>query len=330
MDFNETILIKFFNGECETDELRAISDWLEADPANADTLFRLESLHRQVGASTMNTREVAQHLQNVHRRIDNIRNHTHRTAHLRSWLRRVAVMIGVFVLGALAIWLARTDSPLRSDQMLTAYASGTHPRVVHLADGTSVWLKPGSQLRYPKTFNTTDRRVELFGEGYFEVTKNKHLPFVVAGGLVEVQVLGTKFDFSTSRNGQLASVSLIEGSVEVKDVKRESRLLLKPRQRVMINTATGQQHVEGMDTRLVAAWHDQLIRFTNANVNNIARALEQLYGIQVHVADNIDATVTFSGAVSLTTSIDSVMALIKSTVPIRYHRKGDTVWIEAE
>lgn len=329
MDFNST-MIKFYNGECNAEELRIINEWIDADPAHADALFRLESLHHRVQASTMNAREVSHRLRGLHRRIEAANFHRRRMDGLRTWLRRAAVIAGIIVLGTAVVWFAGPDSPVRDAKMSEAIATGDKPRVVRLADGTSVWLKAGSRLRYPAEFKADVRRVELCGEGYFEVAKNKHRPFVVTGGPVDVQVLGTKFDFFISGNKQLASVSLIEGSVEVRDVKREGRLLLKPRQRVMINTVTGQQNVENMDTRLVAAWHNRLIPFTNANVNDIARTLEQLYGVHVQVADNVDVSRTFSGAVSLTTDVDSVLALIKSTVPIRYYRKGNTVWIEAE
>ena len=202
--------------------------------------------------------------------------------------------------------------------------------MVRLPDGTAVWLKAGSQLRYPAQFEDNERRVEMKGEGYFEVTKNRRRPFVVAGGPVDVKVLGTKFNFAVNSKRQLASVSLIEGSVEVRDVKRNSRLLLKPNQRVQLNTLTGQQKMESMDTRIDAAWHNRLIPFTNANVNAIARTIEQLYGVEVHVAAGVNDTETYSGMVYLASSIDSVMRLIQSTVPIKYHYEGNKVWIEKE
>ena len=47
-------------------------------------------------------------------------------------------------------------------------------------------------------------------------------------------------------------------------------------------------------------------------------------------APDVDESQTYSGAVYLANSVDSVMALVKSTVPISYHRKGNTVWIEKE
>lgn len=330
MDIDDTLLIKFFNGACDTDELRVVKGWLDADPAHADTLFRLESVHSHVAAASMSAREVSHHLRNVHRRIDAENRKTHREVILRTWLRRAAVIVGIVFVGAMAYWLAGADSPLRGPEMLVATATGNNPRLVRLADGTSVWLKAGSQLRYPAKFEADERRVELRGEGYFEVTKNRHRPFVVAGGPVDVKVLGTKFDFAVNSKRQLASVSLIEGSVEVRDVKRNSRLLLKPNQRVQLNTLTGQQKMETMDTRIVAAWHDRLIPFTNANVSAIARTIEQLYGVEVHVAADVDNGETYSGAVYLASNIDSVMRLIQSTVPIKYHYEGNKVWIEKE
>ena len=58
--------------------------------------------------------------------------------------------------------------------------------------------------------------------------------------------------------------------------------------------------------------------------------IRALYGVKVSVAPDVDESQTYSGAVYLASSVDSVMALVKSTVPISYHRKGNTVWIEKE
>lgn len=45
-----------------------------------------------------------------------------------------------------------------------------------LSDGTRVWLNADSKLKYPVTFGS-DKREELEGEGYFEVTKDEKRPF---------------------------------------------------------------------------------------------------------------------------------------------------------
>ena len=315
MDINDIILIKFLNGECSTDELQAVERWLEADETHGKELFGWEAAHRMAGASSMGGREVEQRLRKLHGRIDAECRKTDRRVCRRQWLLRAAIFVGVIIMGAAVCWLVGEDGPLLSPKMLV---------------GSTVWLKAGSQLRYPATFDGKERRVELSGEGYFEVAKDRQHPFVVEGGAVDVRVLGTKFDFSTDTKKRLASVSLIEGAVEVKDVKRKGLLQLKPNQRLTVNTQTGLQEVEHMDTRIVAAWHNRLIPFTNANVGDIAHTIRALYGVKVSVAPDVDESQTYSGAVYLASSVDSVMALVKSTVPISYHRKGNTVWIEKE
>ena len=117
MEIDDTLIIKFLNGSCDTDELRAVKEWLDADPAHAEALFRLESVHRRVAAASMNAREVSQHLRNVHRRIDAENRKTHREVILRTWLRRAAVIVGIVFVGAMAYWLAGADSPLRGPEI---------------------------------------------------------------------------------------------------------------------------------------------------------------------------------------------------------------------
>lgn len=78
------------------------------------------------------------------------------------------------------------------------YNSVTTPRGgkyrVALPDGTQVWLNTASSIRYPTAFSGNNRLVEITGEAYFEVTKNKKMPFVVKVNNSEVQVYGTHFN----------------------------------------------------------------------------------------------------------------------------------------
>ena len=58
---------------------------------------------------------------------------------------------------------------------LTTPAGGQYKVV--LADGSKVWLNASSSLHFPTAFTGKYRSVELSGEGYFEIAKNKEKPF---------------------------------------------------------------------------------------------------------------------------------------------------------
>ena len=47
-----------------------------------------------------------------------------------------------------------------------------------LPDGTLVWLNAGSRITYSQGFGVGNRKIELIGEGYFEVKRNEEVPFL--------------------------------------------------------------------------------------------------------------------------------------------------------
>ena len=84
-----------------------------------------------------------------------------------------------------------------------------------LPDGTKVWLNAESSLRYPTAFTGGERRIELKGEAYFEVSHNTKQPFIVETASQQVKVLGTEFNINSYDNEPNTVTTLITGSVEL-------------------------------------------------------------------------------------------------------------------
>ncbi|MDP9230415.1 MAG: FecR family protein, partial [Bacteroidota bacterium] len=85
---------------------------------------------------------------------------------------------------------------------------------VTLADGTRVWLNAASSIRFPVVFKGTERKVEITGEAYFEVIKNKAMPFKVKATSSEIEVLGTHFNVNAYDDETSVKTTLLEGSVK--------------------------------------------------------------------------------------------------------------------
>lgn len=151
-----------------------------------------------------------------------------------------------------------------------------------LPDGTHVWLNSASSLTYPTFFSGTERKVELTGEAYFEVTKNKHLPFKVHSGKQDVEVLGTHFNINAYPDEPGIHTTLLEGAVKVYPSDHaETARLLSPGEQATFKPGKTGITVQKIDPQLAVAWKDGLFYFKDADVKSIMRSLSRWYNIEV-------------------------------------------------
>jgi ferric-dicitrate binding protein FerR (iron transport regulator) len=188
------------------------------------------------------------------------------------------------------------------------YNTLTTPRAgqfqVVLSDGTKVWLNNASSLRYPTAFRGRDREVELTGEAYFEVAKNKAMPFMVkvAGG--QIEVLGTHFNIMAYGDEAAEKTTLLEGSVKV--IKGAQNVLLAPGDQSAA-TPQGQMKVQhGVDVEEVVAWKNGYFHFSGADLPSVMRQLARWYDVEVEYKGNI-LSQEFSGKIQRNLPISKVL-----------------------
>jgi hypothetical protein len=150
---------------------------------------------------------------------------------------------------------------------------------VTLADGTQVWLNALSSLRFPTVFNDSSRDVELTGEAYFEVAKDKHKPFRVHVAGLEAEVLGTHFNVNAYPDESSVRTTLLEGAIRM--VKGNDKLLLQPGQQAQTQAAGGFRLVKDADTDEAVAWKNGYFSFEGADVHALMRQIARWYGVQV-------------------------------------------------
>ena len=101
-----------------------------------------------------------------------------------------------------------------------------------LSDGSKVWLNAASSITFPAAFIGKERKVTITGEAYFEVAHNAAIPFIVEKGNTSVLVLGTHFNVNAYDDETTLNVTLLEGSVNVRNGIYNSRI--KPGQQAQI------------------------------------------------------------------------------------------------
>ena len=202
---------------------------------------------------------------------------------------------------------------------------------VTLADGTKVWLNALSKLQFPSAFKGRERVVELRGEAYFEVAKDRIRSFFVRINGVDVQVLGTSFNVNAYPDEAEIKTTLLEGAVKL--VRGETALTLKPGQQgVAGNGAAGSAGVSAgglwvrtADLDQVMAWKNGLFSWDAADVHTVMRQISRWYGVTVKY-EGAPTSALFGGEIGRDLSLTQVLTgLSKSKV--HFKLEGTTLTV---
>jgi ferric-dicitrate binding protein FerR (iron transport regulator) len=151
--------------------------------------------------------------------------------------------------------------------------------MVTLDDGTKVWLNAASSLHYPVHFASGERKVELDGEAYFEVSEDNRRPFKVAVGDMNIEVLGTHFNVMAYDDEQQTTTTLLEGKVKVS--AGTIGKIIKPGQEVQLIKSTDMLTVKKADTVASISWKNGLFEFDNTDMKSILRELSRWYNVDI-------------------------------------------------
>jgi ferric-dicitrate binding protein FerR (iron transport regulator) len=195
---------------------------------------------------------------------------------------------------------------------------------VILPDGTMVWLNAASSIKFPTTFAGNERRVELTGEAYFEVAKDKHKPFKVKFNDQEVEVLGTHFDIMAYADEAEAKTTLLEGSVKIS--RNNIQQILKPGQQAVGATAAKGLLIQQVNTQEVMAWKNGFFMFRNSGIASIMRQAARWYDVDVVYEDDM-AGKEYGGRVSRYKNISELLHNMELTGTIHFKIDGRRVTV---
>lgn len=209
----------------------------------------------------------------------------------------------------------------------SVYNTVTTPRGGHyqivLPDGSQVWLNAASSIRFPTAFTGKERNVEITGEVYFEVAKNKTLPFVVKVNSAEVKVFGTHFNIMAYNDEAAVKTTLLEGSVQFSNGL--SSYMLKPGEQSELNKSGQVKVIPDVDVDNVIAWKNNLFDFQNADIEFIMRQLSRAY--DVDVVYNKKVNDRFFAEIPSTAKLSEVLKMLELTGKVSFDIQGRKIII---
>ena len=235
-------------------------------------------------------------------------------------LRFVASMAAAASLAVGVTYFIMSDKEEENIMVQRFEAPEGHRTEAVLSDGTMICLNSGSRLEILSS-GKNERRVRLDGEAYLNVAHNEDRPFILETSEMEVKVLGTSFDVSTY--GNVHSVVLVEGSVEVNNAVSSEKTVIEPDQMYVFDRSTGQSGVKYVDALSMVTWKDGYLNLQNMTVEELFSRLEHYYGVRIICSDDSKDTFTMSGKLILESRIDTVMDNLATLLDMKYSRLSE-------
>ena len=195
---------------------------------------------------------------------------------------------------------------------------------VPLPDGTVIQLNNHSKLIYPERFAGDSREVFLEGEAYFDVKHDKKHPFIVRAGELKIRVLGTKFTVNASSQSPQITATLLEGSIEVSNEKRQ--MLMKPSQQLRYDVNSGNMLLtELSNASREIRWIQNVWVLSETPLLDICQRLEHLFNVKIIIMNDELIGKSFTGKFYTNESLESILKTMQTSTPFKYERKGKNI-----
>ncbi len=192
-----------------------------------------------------------------------------------------------------------------------------------LADGTRVWLNANSCLRYADTFSKNNRKVELDGEAFFDVSHDSDHPFIIKAKNVTTKVLGTKLNVRCYDANDI-HVTLVEGRVEVQSPK--GNVTISPDQDTsFVDHAL---NVRDVNTRDFTCWREGVMYFDDATLRTILKQISAWYGVNVVCRDDALLDKHFHYVCRLNEPLKEAIAILNESSNVGIVVKDGSILIE--
>lgn len=198
---------------------------------------------------------------------------------------------------------------------------------VQLPDGSRAWLNAASSLRYPTAFRNGERRVEVTGEVYFEVSARASAPFIVmVKDKLLVKVLGTNFNINAYADEQQVYTTLLTGKVQVDAPAANKRVELLPSQQAVLTKNGDLDLNKEPDMERVMAWRNGIFYFEDAELREVMAQLSRWYDVDITFEPGV-RKLYFSGKLQRQLGLSQLLSVLDMS-GIHYRITGRKMVIE--
>lgn len=340
-------LQRWITGSASEAENQQWAAWLDAAPERAELLAQAKALWKAaqfkparmpagvaaaLPEAEVEWQKLQARLHAPHTALASIRRLPSKEFERRTWFswpRFGAVAAAALLLLALLTRYFPFAQQLDQPKMQTVATQNGERTRLQLPEGTTIILNANSTLHYPAVWTKArEKRVELHGEAYFEVSSQTGQPhdFTVQTNDGTVKVVGTRF--VVHARGQGTVVAIEEGRVAVTvtddDTTRGAQALLQPGQLVQFRKNDRELAPQFVSLGFYTTWWQGHCKFENTPFLQIVRRLEETYGVRVQVNDERLQQRQLTGAIE-NGDLKIIVAALAKALGTTTRHEGDLV-----
>jgi len=311
---NDDVLVKYLLGEASATESQAVQEWLTARPENAQYFRQFHLLWEQ--SKQLEPKLDADPDVAWERLQERIRQQSTTIAAVRvkrvplRFMRAAAALL-ILMLGAGIYYFA-------AERSIEIEAS-TQAVLYTLPDGSAVTLNRNARLVYPRRFGANERHVRLEGEAFFNISPDKHKPFMIDANNASIRVVGTSFNVKT--NPGKTEVIVETGIVRLSGKNASTELHPNEKGTLQGNaTPVREQNADALHNY----YRTRTFVCRNTSLERLSEVLSEAYDVHIIPASKA------IGALPLTAtfrqdSLDHILGIVCATLNLQEVRNGNNI-----
>lgn len=282
MKISSELIDKYLNRECSPEEERIVQDWYDSfdmanEPAELLNDNERDSIRKRI-------------LENVRSEISRNEESAKSDGSGHRWYYTAILVAASLVIAFSAlnhVFIKETGVMGIQTVVITNNTNFLKNHI--LPDGSSLWLKPETTIRYTVPFVNKYRKVTMKGETFFDVKRDTLHPFIIHTKEFDTKVLGTSF--SIRANGKEASrLSVVSGKVFVYTPSQKKSqpegIYVLPKQKVVYKESRKKLEKSNGTEAALRIWDRKSFVFNNAPVTDVLDVLRTNFDVKVMVTDS--------------------------------------------
>ena len=205
-----------------------------------------------------------------------------------------------------------------------------HTEEVTLSDGTVLQLNAGTRLTYPSEFTGTRRVVFVEGEVFAKVAGNPECPFILSAPDVDVEVLGTVFNFKAYDGSDCVELLLMEGAVRM-DIGRDNldrSIEVCPGEMVQYDRRSSEIEIRNFNPSGYRGFHEGgSVHFFNLPLSDIVADLERLFSVKMVILDETLAHARYFALFTNGEPLEKILEGLNADGRMKFAKKDGVIYV---